>query len=68
MMVHNALDCTLLLQMPDCYPSKATINLESLDKNALRDESECRRFLEDTIVGRLVKGDRVLGLILDLSL
>ncbi len=68
MMVYNALNCTLLLQVPDCYPSKATINLESLDKNALRDESEGRRFLEYTIVGSLVKGDCVLGLILNLSL
>ena len=54
--------------MADCYPSKAAIDLEPLNKNTLRDESEGRRFLEDTIVGRLVKGDCVLGLILDLSL
>ena len=68
MMMDNAFNCTLLLKMPDCNPSKTTVDLEPLDKDALGDESEGWRLLEDTIVGGLVKSDGVLCLVLDLSL
>ena len=68
MMVDNALDRAFLLKVPDCDPCKTAVNLEPLDENTLRNESEGRRFLEDTIIGGLVKGNGVLRLVLDLSL
>jgi hypothetical protein len=68
MMVDNALDRAFLLKVPDCDPCKTAVNLEPLDENTLGNESEGRRFLEDTIIGGLVKGDGVLRLVLDLSL
>jgi len=67
MMMDNALNRAFLLKMPDCNPSKTTIDLEPLDEDTLGDESEGWGFLEDTIIGGLVKGDGVLRLVLDLS-
>ncbi len=45
MMVDNPLNRTLLLEVSDRNPSQATIDLESFDEDALRNESEGRRFL-----------------------
>jgi len=67
-MMDDALDRSLLLKMPDCNPSKTTVDFESLDEDTLGDESESRRFLEYTIIGGLVKGNSVLRLVLNLSL
>ena len=66
--VHNPLDLPLLLQVPDGYPRKTPVDLQTLDEDALADEAEGGDFFEDTVVGGLVKGDGVLGLVLDLSL
>jgi hypothetical protein len=68
MVVDNALYRAFLLKVPDCHPRETAINLEPLDEDTLGDESEGWHFLEDTIICRLVKGDGVLRLILDLSL
>lgn len=68
MVVDNSLDCTLLLEVPDRNPRQTTIDLESLDENALGNESEGGCFLEDTIISGLIKGDGVLRLVLDLAL
>jgi hypothetical protein len=68
MMVDNPFNRAFLLKVPDCDPCKAAVNLEPFDENTLGDESEGRCFLEDTIIGGLVKGDGVLRLVLDLSL
>jgi hypothetical protein len=68
MVVDNALNRTLLLKVSDCDSSETAINLKSLYEDALGDESEGWRFLEDTVVGGLVQGDGVLCLVLDLSL
>jgi hypothetical protein len=68
MMVDDSLDRTLLLEVSDRDPSEATIDLESFDEDALRNESECWRFLEDTIIGGLIKGDGVLRLVFNLAL
>lgn len=68
MMVNNSLNRALLLKVPDRNPSQATIDLESLDEDALGDEPECGCFLEDTIIGGLIKGDGVLCLVLNLAL
>lgn len=66
--VDNALDRSLLLQVPDGNASQRAVDLETLDEDALGDELEGGDFLQDTVVGSLVEGDGVLGLILDLSL
>jgi hypothetical protein len=68
MMVDNSLDCTLLLEVSDSNPSKATIDLQSFDEYALRNESEGWRFLEDTIISGLIKSDGVLRLVFNLAL
>ena len=67
-MVNNSLDETLPLQVLDSNTGKTTVDLESFDEDGLGDVSEGGDFLEDTVVGGLVKGDGVLGLVLDLSL
>jgi len=66
--VHDPLDCPLLLQMPDGDTSQTSIDFQPLDEDALADESEGGNFLHYTVVGGLVKNDGMLGLILDLSL
>jgi len=68
MMVDDSLNRTLLLEVSDRNPSEATIDLESFDEDALRNESEGRRFLEDTVVSGLIESDGVLRLVLDLAL
>ena len=67
-MVHDPLDLTLLLQVPDSYPRQAPVDLQPLDEDALADEAEGRDLLEDTVVGRLVEDNGVLRLVLDLAL
>lgn len=67
-MVNNSLDETLPLQVLDSNTGKTAVDLESFDEDGLGDVSEGGDFLKDTVVGGLVKGDGVLGLVLDLSL
>lgn len=66
--MHDPLDRALLLQMSDGHASQTTVDLESLDEDALADEAEGGDFLHDTLVCRLVKHDGVLGLVLDFTL
>ena len=66
--VHDPLDLTLLLQVPDSYPRQAPVDLQPLDEDALADEAEGRDLLDDAVVGGLVNGDGVVGLVLDLAL
>ena len=66
--VNDALDLTLLLQVPDCYPRQGAVDLQPLDEDGLADEAEGRDLLEDTVVGRLVEDNGVLRLVLDLAL
>lgn len=54
--------------MTNSETGQATIYFETFSENALADEFEGGDFFEDTIVGGLVKRDRVYGLVLDLSL
>ena len=68
MMVNDSFDRALLLKVSDRNPSKTTIDLESFDENTLRNESEGWRFLEDTIIGGLIKSDGVLRLVFNLAL
>ena len=67
-MVNDPLDLPFLLQVPDGYPRQGAVDLQPFDEDGLGDVSEGRDFLKDTVVGGLVKGDGVLGLVLDLSL
>ena len=66
--MHDPLDLTLLLEVPDSYPRQAPVDLQPLDEDALADEAEGWDFLEDTVVRGLVEDDGVLGLVLDLAL
>ena len=67
-MVNDALDLTLLLQVPDRYPRQGAVDLQPLDEDGLADEAEGRDLLQDTVVGGLVEDDGVLRLVLDLAL
>ncbi len=67
-MVHNSLDLLLFLKMANSDTSQTAVDLESFNEDALADEFEGRDFLQDAVIGSLVEVDRVLGLVLDLSL
>ena len=66
--MHDPLNGTLLLEMPDGHPSKTAVDLQSLNQDGLRDEFEGRNFFQDTVVDGLVEDNGVDGLVLDLSL
>ena len=66
--VHDPLDLTLLLQVPDCYPRQGAVDFQPLDEDGLADEAEGGDLLQDTVVGGLVEDDGVLRLVLDLAL
>lgn len=67
-MLHNPLNLFLLLKMSNSNASQTSIDLESLNKDALADELESGDFLYDAVIGSLVEAHRVLRLVLDLSL
>ena len=67
-MVNDALDLTLLLQVPDRYPRQGAVDLQPLDEDGLADEAEGGDLLEDAVERRLVEDDGVLRLVLDLAL
>jgi len=66
--MHDPLDLSFLLKVFDSDTGQATTDFETFNEDTLADEFESGDFFEDTIVGGFVKGDRVLGLVLDLSL
>ena len=66
--VNDALDLTLLLQVPDRYPRQGAVDLQPLDEDRLADEAEGGDLLHDTVEQDLVECDGVLGLVLDLAL
>ena len=68
MMVDDSLNRSLLLEVSNRNPSEATIDLESFDKDTLRNETEGWCFLEDTIICGLIKSDGVLCLVFNLAL
>lgn len=65
--MHDPLDLSFLLKMLDSETGQATTDFKTFNKNTLADEFEGRDFFKNTIVGGFIKGDRVLGLVLDLS-
>ena len=66
--MHNLLNMALLRKMADRNTGERAVDFETLDEDGLGDEAEGGDFLENTVVCRLVKGDGVLRLVLDLSL
>jgi hypothetical protein len=66
--MHNRLDQSFLLEVTDSHTGQATTNFKTFDEDALTDEFESGDFFNDTVVGSLVKGDRVLSLVFNLSL
>jgi hypothetical protein len=66
--MYDPLNLSFLLQMPDGDTRKRATNLEALNKDGLGDELEGWDLLHDAVVGRLVEGNGVLCLILDLAL
>lgn len=66
--MHDPLDLPFLLKMTDSDTGQATTNFETFNEDTLANEFESGDFFEDTVVGDLVKRNRVLCLILDLSL
>ena len=67
-MMYDPLDKSFLLEVTDSETGQATTDFKTFNENTLADEFESGDFFEDTVVGDLVKRDRVLGLILDFSL
>jgi hypothetical protein len=65
--VHDALDLSVPLEVANRNTSEGAADLESLDEDGLRDELEGRDLLHDTVKGRLVEGDGMLRLVLDLA-
>ena len=68
MVVHYPPNMTFPLQMLNRYTSKAAVDFETFDEDGLADEAEGGDFLHDTVEHGLVDMDRVVRLVLDLSL
>ena len=66
--MHDLLDLALFCEMTDGNACERAVDFEALNEDGLADEAESGDLLEDAVVCRLVKGDGVLGLVLDLSL
>jgi hypothetical protein len=66
MVARDSLDQTLSFELTDGNTSKRTVQLETINKDGLRDELVGGDFLEQTIVGRLIEDNQVVGLVLDL--
>ena len=62
----DGLDQTLSFELTDGNTSQRTVQLETINQNRLGDELVGGDFLEQTIVGRLIEDNQVVGLILDL--
>ena len=67
-MVHDPLDGTLLLEVPDGRPGKTAVYLQPLNQNRLRDELEGRNFFQNTVVDGLVEDNSMDCFVFDLSL
>ncbi len=61
--VDDALDLAITLKVADGNTGERTTDLHTVDQGRLRDHLEGGHLLEDTVVGRLVKDEHVLGLL-----
>ena len=68
MVVHDALDGALLLEVADGDAGKRSVDTETLDEDGLRDEAEGGDLLHDAVEECLVGRNGVLGLVLALAL
>lgn len=66
-MMNDFLYLSLGSQVPDSLTGNGPVDLQSLDKDRLRDELEGGDFFDDTLVSGFIKGDEVLSLVLDFS-
>ena len=62
MVVHQSLDLSLSLKVLDGNSGKRTVDLHSVNQRRLRDHLEGGDLLKDSVVGRSVKNNHVLGL------
>lgn len=66
MVLNKRLDKTLGLEFTNSNASKRAIQAKTIDQHRLGDELVGGDFLEETLVGRLVQDNHVVGLVLDL--
>lgn len=62
----DGLNQTLSFELADSNTSQRTVQLETINQDRLGDELVGGDFLEQTIVGRLIEDNQVVGLVLDL--
>ena len=67
-MSRDETDETLSCEVLDGGSGERSVDLETVDEDRGGDELVSGHFLEELVVGSLVKGDGVVGLVLDLSL
>lgn len=63
MVVDEALDLTLTLEVADGDTGERAVDLHTVNERRLRDHLEGGHLLEDAVVGGLVEDDHVLGLL-----
>ena len=64
-MPHNLLDLSLLLQVMQRLPCKATIDLQSVDESGNCDEAVRLYIFVELVRGCFIENNGVVGLILD---
>lgn len=64
-MADDLLDDTLLLKIGEGRTGEGAVDLESINEDSDRDQTEVGHILHQAVVGGLVKNDSVLGLVLD---
>lgn len=66
--MHYALDEAFFLESIDSLSCKGTTDLHSVDEDGDRDQLVCRNLLVDTVIGWFVEDNKILSLVLHLSL
>ena len=68
MVVDDTLDLTLALKVADGNAGKRAVDLQTVNEHTGGDHLEGGNLLEDTLIERLVKGNGILGLVLNTAL
>jgi hypothetical protein len=66
MVARDGLNQTLGFEFTNGNTGQRAVQLETIDKNRLGDELVSGDLLEQTVIGRLIEDDHVVGLVLDL--
>lgn len=66
-MTNNLLDLSPLLEISEGAAGQATVDLETVDESSDGDETVGLDVLVESVSGRLLEDDGVLGLVLDCS-